>query len=139
MRHLSHQLPVTQLFSHTITAAVIQLVLCETAASQLSIIQTVSYPAGQLRQLSTSCWSISNQSMYSQSISCQLDSRLPISEADSCDRMSASHFFCLPASQSVSEVERTSAVGNGLIKYKTGTYVTLLFLKCSNNNKSLCL
>lgn len=55
-------------------AAVIQLVPCESAASQLSFIQTVSYPARQFRQLrqlqsasqSDSCLQVVSQSAISQ-------------------------------------------------------------------------
>ena len=51
--------------------------------SQLSswTVETVAVTQ-PVRQLSTSCWSISYQLMYSQSISCQLDSHLSISEAE---------------------------------------------------------
>lgn len=52
-------------------AAVIQLVPCESASSQLSFIQTVSYPARQLRQFqsasqSDSCLQVVSQSAISQ-------------------------------------------------------------------------
>lgn len=107
-------------------AAVIQLVLCESAASQLPFIQTVSYPARQLRQLKSASQSDSCLQVVGQS-AVNLIVTLSISEADSCDRMSVSQLisrsFFQSASQSVSKVERTSVVVNGVtlnkIKYRT--------------------
>ena len=143
---LAHQLPVTQLFRHNYGSCHSISSLRDSCKSviihsdsQLSswTVETVAVTQ-PVRQLSTSCWSISYLLMYSQSISCQLDSHLSISEADSFDtRMPVSHFFCLLASQSSQSGWKNKCCR--LIKYKTGTNVTLLFLKCSNNNKSLCL